>query len=157
MYIAIYCMQYFDEVIFISEGNDALKVGVECNPNKILVAIDKKTMPRLKATDLHLKQSDCRAKENETHIVLETRPNDCQTSVKAFGTAVEYTNIIRSKAKFISGIIERTASFSLPFKCVFVASPQPHFARRFKIKPSVQFTSESYNLHHGILVSNIFL
>ena len=126
-------------------GINALNADVRCNPNKIVITIEKSTIPRLQAGDLHLEEFSCRARENSTHIIFETKPYECRTSVKAFGTAVEYKNVIYSDEKFVDGIIDRTNSFKLPFKCVFVPSLRPNFSRRIRVKkPQIKFSGSEF-------------
>ena len=107
------------------------------------MAIEKKAVGRTRASDLHLRGKECRATENSTHIILETKPYNCQTNVKAFGKAVEYSNVILNDVKLPDGIISRVDTFELPFKCIFIPTESPK-SPGFKAKKAVvKFSGEN--------------
>lgn len=114
-----------------------MNAEVSCSANKILVAIDKKTAPRVKSRDLHLRDKKCRASENSTHIILETIPSECQTKVKAVGRAVEYENVVLNGEQIYDGIISREDTFRLPFRCIFVPTESPKSSAGFKAKKAL--------------------
>eukprot|EP00112_Aurelia_sp_Birch-Aquarium-sp1_P009834 Seg2133.4 transcript_id=Seg2133.4/GoldUCD/mRNA.D3Y31 product="ZP domain-containing protein" protein_id=Seg2133.4/GoldUCD/D3Y31 len=121
-----------------------LKASVSCNPDLIKVALQKKSVPTLRAKDLHLREESCKATENSTHIILETKPSSCRTTVKSFGQAIEYSNIILKETKILSGIIRRFSRFRLPVKCIFVPTTVKRHKPAFKAtKALIRFSGIS--------------
>ena len=97
-----------------------MKTSVTCSSKLISVAIEKASVPRLNPKNLHLRINSCKASENATHILFSSKPYECRTSVKSFGSTIEYSNIILEEDKATAAIVRRRRLFQLPFKCIFV-------------------------------------
>ncbi|KAM9860812.1 uncharacterized protein ACBR49_000827 [Aulostomus maculatus] len=107
------------------------KATVTCAPNKMMVALEKASMPGIDENFLQLLDPSCSLTFNDTHIMGSMSFSTCGTKLEDKGDFIVFTNEITS---FVlpSEIIVRRRTVKVDFSCQF---------------PKTVSISSSYNLH----------
>ena len=83
------------------------------------ISLEKQSFSFVRAEEVHLRYSSCKATENGTHVTISTLLNDCGTSVNETQDALLFWNELRVDAVIIDGVITRSHDIRLPFYCSY--------------------------------------
>ncbi|KAG7481807.1 hypothetical protein JOB18_005707 [Solea senegalensis] len=107
------------------------KAIVECSPNKMMVTLDKASMPGIDDKFLKLNDPSCSLTANDTHIMGSMSFSTCGTKLEDIGDFIAFTNEINS-FELPNEIITRRKTVKIGFSCQF---------------PKTISVSNYYNLH----------
>ncbi|XP_068694609.1 uncharacterized protein [Montipora foliosa] len=93
--------------------------SVTCGEYNMTVFLEKQSFPFFQVQELHLRYPSCRATENSTHLIINTRLNDCGTSVNDTQDALLFWNELRVDAVIVDQVITRSHDIRLPFYCSY--------------------------------------
>ena len=102
-------------VLFILEPG----VAVTCGKRNMTISLEKQSFSFVRAEEVRLRYSSCKATENDTHVTISTLLNDCGTSVNETQDALLFWNELRVDAVIIDGVITRSQDIRLPFYCSY--------------------------------------
>ncbi|XP_044165774.1 uncharacterized protein LOC114963363 [Acropora millepora] len=94
-------------------------VAVTCGKHNMTISLEKQSFSFVRAEEVHLRYSSCKATENGTHVTISTLLNDCGTSVNETQDALLFWNELRVDAVIIDGVITRSQDIRLPFYCSY--------------------------------------
>ncbi|XP_074622583.1 uncharacterized protein LOC141880862 isoform X6 [Acropora palmata] len=94
-------------------------VAVTCGKRNMTISLEKQSFSFVRAEEVHLRYSSCKATENGTHVTISTLLNDCGTSVNETQDALLFWNELRVDAMIIDGVITRSHDIRLPFYCSY--------------------------------------
>lgn len=94
-----------------------------CKSDYMQLTIAKKSLPSdLDTINLHLNDQTCIARENYTHVILTTNPNDCGTTKNdLLNRNREYVN--RVQEIIPDQLVVRRRLVDIPFKCTYQIRP----------------------------------
>lgn len=98
----------------ITEG----KATVECSPNKMVVVLEKASMPGIDENFLKLRDSSCSLTSNSTHIMGTVSFSTCGTKIEDKGDFIVFNNVINS-FELPNEIIVRRRTIEIDFSCQF--------------------------------------
>ncbi|XP_031694929.1 uncharacterized protein LOC116377428 [Anarrhichthys ocellatus] len=107
------------------------KASVICSPNKMMVALEKASMPGIDENYLQLRDPSCSLTSNDTHIVGSMSFSTCGTKLEDQGDFLVFKNEINSYMKHTE-VITRRNKVKIDFSCQF---------------PKTISISSYYNLH----------
>ncbi|XP_044057024.1 uncharacterized protein LOC122878364 [Siniperca chuatsi] len=94
------------------------KATVECSPNKMMVALEKASMPGIDENYLKLRDLSCSLTSNATHIMGIISFSTCGTKVEDKGDFIVFKNEILSY-ELPTEIVIRRKSVKIDFSCQF--------------------------------------
>ncbi|XP_015763752.1 PREDICTED: uncharacterized protein LOC107342772 isoform X3 [Acropora digitifera] len=94
-------------------------VTVTCGERNMTISLEKQSLSFVRAEEVHLRYSSCKATENGTHVTISTLLNDCGTSVNETQDALLFWNELRVDAVIIDDVITRSHDIRLPFYCSY--------------------------------------
>ncbi|XP_037835879.1 uncharacterized protein LOC108250990 isoform X2 [Kryptolebias marmoratus] len=109
------------------------KAFVECSPNKMMVTLEKASMPDIDENFLKLKDPSCSLTSNGTHIMGTMSFSTCGTELQDRGNYIAFKNEIHSFER-PDEIIIRRKKVQIDFSCEF---------------PKTISISSYYNLHQS--------
>ncbi|XP_069575859.1 uncharacterized protein [Brachyistius frenatus] len=107
------------------------KATVQCSPNKMMVALDKASMPGIDENFLELRDPSCTLTSNRTHIMGSISFSTCGTKLEDKGDYIVFKNEINS-FELPNEIVIRRKTVKIDFSCQF---------------PKTISISSYYNLH----------
>ncbi|XP_068584832.1 uncharacterized protein [Cebidichthys violaceus] len=94
------------------------KASVTCSPNKMVVALEKASMPGIDKNYLKLRDSSCSLTANDTHIMGSMSFSTCGTKLEDQGDILVFKNEINS-FMMPNEIITRRKEVKIDFSCQF--------------------------------------
>ncbi|XP_028415053.1 uncharacterized protein LOC114538138 [Dendronephthya gigantea] len=94
---------------------NASSYRVLCEKHNITVVIGRNDVSHLDLDNLHLADSTCKAKYNETHVYITTGLNECGTTYFERGQKMHYNNTLRTSDSEIG----KEGSFAYQFSCTY--------------------------------------
>ncbi|XP_057294142.1 ZP domain-containing protein-like [Hydractinia symbiolongicarpus] len=134
-----------------SVSSSGSRTQLTCHSNSITLTVRKPLPGNIPADSLHLRDPECKANENSTHVTITTKVNQCGTKLTRKTYYVEYSNVLLEKLP--ETLIIRRDLVQIPFRCTYSQSP---LARALSIKyetQSVKFRSHafgSYSVNIGL-------
>ncbi|XP_070821654.1 uncharacterized protein [Chaetodon trifascialis] len=128
-------------VVTVSEASVLQgKVSVHCLSKKMVVAIEKASIPDIDENFLRLKDDSCTLTSNSTHIIGKTPFSGCGTHLEDKGGFITFKNVIRSIV-LPTEIISRRRTVKIDFSCQFPKAMS--ISSSFKLEDSDYVFTES--------------
>lgn len=139
-------------LFFLFAGYDELASAVttECSASSLTIHLFTTLLPNFDHTNFHLNNESCKGNQfNDTHIIFNTRLNECGTFIQTYNDSVTYINFLQGYNKEKSNHSEK-----IPTKLEVKCKIRRHFLLE-NVSNSLSIPKASMKLRTSVNVSSL--